>query len=99
MDSEMDLMLSKKSYVMETGKQEELLQQNMNQTKTKEEIGAEELKLGQVMNMTSHKKKVSLEQIEKSLMEEPGNMDAIRQKGRVFMKRYEARKRLHGFPG
>ncbi len=93
MDNEMDLMLSKKSYVMETGKQEFKMPEK--EVLAHEETETRELKLGQMMENTSHKRKLSLEELEKSLREEPKDMELIRQKGRIFMRRYETRNKLN----
>lgn len=93
MDNEMDLMLSKKSYVMETEKQEFKLPER--EVLTREETKTEELKLGQLMEQAPHKQRVSLTAIAKSLKEEPKDMELIRQKGRIFIRRYETRSKLN----
>ncbi len=93
MDNEMDLMLSKKSYVMETAKQEFRMPEQ--EVPVHEEVKTRELKLGQMMENTSHQKKVSLDELARSLKEEPKDMELIRQKGRIFMRRYETRSKIN----
>ncbi len=91
MDQEIDLMLQKKSQIIETGKQEYRLPERETITRETEQ---KERKLGPLLESTHENPSLSLDAMGKSLMEESKDMDLIRQKGRIFMQRYEGRNRI-----
>ncbi len=91
MDQEIDLMLQKKSQIIETGKQEYHLPERETLTRETEQ---KERKLGPLLDRTHENPSLSLEAMGKSLMGEPKDMDLIRHKGRIFMQRFETRNRI-----
>lgn len=90
MDDEMDLMLQKKSQVIDTGKQEYRMPEK---TFSPREEMVRERKLGQMTGTTSQNLTVSFGAVGASMLVETGDMDTVRKKGRIFMHRFESRNR------
>ncbi len=89
MDNEIDLMLTRKSQVIETNKQEYAMPEKEFRTHQEE---AAQQKMGQMVQQnykTGTKERLSFESIGDSMKSEVGDMDLIREKGRTFMRRYE----------
>ncbi len=91
MDQEIDLMLQKKSQIIDTGMQEYRMPEKEVAAREEKQ---QERKLGQLVGENLESPSLSLDALEKSLQQESGDMDLIRQKGRIFMQRYEARNRM-----
>ncbi len=90
MDDEMDLMLLRKSQVIDTGMQD--YQMPEKTFSTRQEM-VQERKLGQMTGATSQNLKVSFDAVGASMLGENRAMDTVRKKGRIFMHRFESRSR------
>ncbi len=93
---EMDLMLTRKSHVIETAKQEDILPAKELAAPREESA---RMKIGQMMQQNYGKDQnqaASVDSLADSIKSETENMDSIRQKGRIFMHRYEWKNRRNG---
>ena len=90
MDEEMDLMLQRKSFVLETGEQE--YQTPKAQVAFREEA-VQEKSFRQMMSEGGSQiemPNISLSAIANNIKENAKEMEIPRQKGRIFMSRYVA---------
>ncbi len=86
---EMDLLLTRKSHVIDTVKQENILPER-ELAAPKEESA--HIKIGQIMQRdyeNNQNTDISFDSLVDSIKSEAEDMDLIREKGRIFMRRYE----------